>query len=145
LESNRKQLELAFGMVRRAGKTHVGILGLSFKAGTDDLRESPIVALTETLIGKGFHVKVYDEEVSLARLRGANRRFIEQTIPHISSLMASSLEEVLATSEVVLISKKSPQIQAAVQQLPKERVVIDLVRIFPHNHEGLENYDGICW
>lgn len=145
LESNRRQLELAYNMVRRTGKTHVGVLGLSFKAGTDDLRESPIVALTETLIGKGYHVKVYDEEVSLAKLHGANRRFIEQTIPHISSLMTSSLEEVLAASEVVLISKRGPRFQVVIEQLPEDRVVIDLVRIFPQKNGRIRNYDGICW
>lgn len=145
LESNRKHLELAFNMVHRTGKTRVGVLGMSFKAGTDDLRESPIVALTETLIGKGYRVKVYDEEVALAKIRGANRRYIEQTIPHISSLMAASLEEVLEASEVVLVSKKGPRFSDAIASLPDDRIVIDLVRLFPHRNGRPHRYEGICW
>jgi GDP-mannose 6-dehydrogenase len=145
LESNRKHLELAFNMVHRTGKTSVGVLGLSFKAGTDDLRESPIVALTENLLGKGYRVKVYDEEVSLAKLRGANRRYIEQTIPHISCLMTSSLDELVATSEVVLIAKKGPQFLAALEKLPNDRIVIDLVRLFPQPNGRPQRYEGLCW
>jgi GDP-mannose 6-dehydrogenase len=145
LESNRKHLELAFNMVQRTGRMSVAVLGLSFKAGTDDLRESPIVALTETLIGKGYRVKVYDEEVSLAKIRGANRRYIEQTIPHISSLMNSSLDEVLETSEVVLVSKNSPQFSDAVKKLPEDRIVLDLVRLFPQPNGRPHFYEGICW
>jgi len=145
LESNRKHLELAFDMIRRTGRMSVGMLGLSFKAGTDDLRESPIVALTENLIGKGYRLKVYDEEVSLAKLRGANRRYIEQTIPHISSLMSSSLEEVLETSEVVLIAKKGPRFLDAINKLPDDRIVIDLVRLFPQSNGRPHLYEGLCW
>jgi GDP-mannose 6-dehydrogenase len=145
LESNRRQVELAFNLVRRTGKMNVGVLGLSFKAGTDDLRESPIVGLTETLIGKGYHVRIYDEEVSLAKLHGANRRYIEQTIPHISSLMAASLDEVLQESEVVLVSKKGSRYSEAVARLPDDRIVIDLVRLFPQRNGKPHSYEGICW
>ena len=145
LESNRKQIEAAFNMVRRTGKMSIGVLGLSFKAGTDDLRESPIVTLIETLIGKGYRLKIYDEEVSLAKLVGANRRYIEQTIPHISSLMTASVQEVLDTSEVIVISKKGPQFAEAIRKLPEDRVVIDLVRLFPDLNEKPAQYEGICW
>jgi GDP-mannose 6-dehydrogenase len=145
LESNRKHLELAFKMVHRTGKTSVGVLGLSFKAGTDDLRESPIVALTETLIGKGYRVKVFDEEVSLSKIRGANRRYIEQTIPHISSLMSPSLEEVIEASDVVLVSKKGHRFAEALRNLPGDRIVIDLVRLFSTPSERPHSYEGICW
>jgi GDP-mannose 6-dehydrogenase len=145
LETNRKQIDLAFSMVRKAGKMRVGVLGLSFKAGTDDLRESPIVTLIETLIGKGYKVRIYDEEVSLAKIFGANRRYIEETIPHISSLMTSSVQEVLDTSEVIVISKKDPQFADAIQKLPPDRMVIDLVRLLPNANEKLANYEGICW
>jgi GDP-mannose 6-dehydrogenase len=145
LESNRKQIELAFNMVRRTGKNRIGILGLSFKAGTDDLRESPIVALIETLIGKGYKLKIYDEEVSLAKLYGANRRYIEQTIPHVSTLMTSSIDEVLDSSEVVVVSKKVPQLASVLQRLPDGLVVIDLVRVQEQANGRPYHYEGICW
>jgi GDP-mannose 6-dehydrogenase len=145
LESNRKQVDLAFSMVRRTGKMSIGVLGLSFKAGTDDLRESPIVSLIETLIGKGYKLKIYDEEVSLAKLRGANRRYIEHTIPHISSLMTSSIEEVLNASEAVIVSKKGDRFTEALNHLPKGLLVIDLVRLQPHLNGKTPNYEGICW
>jgi len=145
MESNRKQVEIAFNMVRKTGKMNVGVLGLSFKAGTDDLRESPIVELTETLIGKGYRVKVYDEEVSLAKLYGANRRYIEQTIPHISSLMAYSLQEVVEGSDVVLVSKRVPKFAEAVEKLPEGCMVVDLVRLFAQPNGKPKSYEGICW
>jgi GDP-mannose 6-dehydrogenase len=145
LESNRKQVDIAFNMVRKAGKSHVGILGLSFKAGTDDLRESPIVTLIEMLIGKGYKVRIYDEEVSFAKLFGANRRYIEQTIPHISSLMMSSIDEVLGDSEVVIVSKKGHQFAEAIKKLKEDQIVIDLVRIVSELDGSLLNYEGICW
>jgi GDP-mannose 6-dehydrogenase len=145
LESNRKHLELAYDMVRRTGKMSVGVMGLSFKAGTDDLRESPIVALTERLLGKGYRVKVYDEEVSLAKIRGANRRYIEQVIPHISSLMTTSLQEVVEGSEVVLVSKKGRQFSDAIEKAPDDCIVIDLVRLFPQRNGRPHLYEGICW
>lgn len=145
LQSNRKQIELAFNLVRRTGKMRIGVLGLSFKAGTDDLRESPIVSLIESLIGKGCQVKVYDEEVSLAKIYGANRRYIEQTIPHISSLMAASVEEVIEGSEVIVVSKKGPQFADMVARHAGERVVIDLVRLNANLKDTPANYEGICW
>jgi len=145
LESNRKQIDIAFNMVRRTGKTRIGVLGLSFKAGTDDLRESPIVTLIETLIGKGYKLSIYDEEVSLARLYGANRRYIEHAIPHISSLLIPTIEELLANCEVVIVSKKGPQFAEALKNLPADRQVIDLTRLQFDPNEKPANYEGICW
>jgi GDP-mannose 6-dehydrogenase len=146
LESNRRQMDLAFNMVRHTGKMSVGVLGLSFKAGTDDLRESPVVSLIETLIGKGYKVKVYDEEVSLAKLYGANRRYIEQTIPHISALMTSSVEELLASSEVVVISKKSTDYAKALDSGSRNgHFIIDLVRLNSEHKANSADYEGIYW
>jgi GDP-mannose 6-dehydrogenase len=145
LETNRKQIELAFNMIRKTGESKVGVLGLSFKAGTDDLRESPIVTLIESLIGKGYKVSIYDEEVSLAKLYGANRRYIEQTIPHISSLMKSSIEEVLEASDIVVVSKKGANFAETLKDADKEKVVIDLVRLWPDLSDAPNGYEGICW
>ncbi len=145
LETNRRQMELAFNLVRRTEKRRIGVLGLSFKAGTDDLRESPIVLLIETLIGKGYKLSVYDEEVALAKLVGANRRYIEQTIPHISSLMLSSPRDVMERSDVVLISKKTPLIQEALTNYVNGRMVIDLVCALDEPAARPKQYEGICW
>jgi GDP-mannose 6-dehydrogenase len=145
LESNRKHLDHAFELVQRSGKKRIGVLGLSFKAGTDDLRESPIVILIERLLGKGCQVAIYDEEVSLSQLIGANRRYIEQTIPHVSSLMVAGVEDVFARSDLVLVSKKTPQFQEAVARSADGKMVIDLVRLTPEGGPKSSTYEGICW
>jgi GDP-mannose 6-dehydrogenase len=145
LGSNRLQVERAVDQVRKTGKNRVGVLGLSFKAGTDDLRESPIVSLIENLIGKGYSVSIYDAEVSLARIHGANKRYIEQSIPHISALLKDNIDEVLNQSEVLVVAKKGKCFEESVSGLNHGSVVIDLVRIFsdPSKRPGL--YEGICW
>ena len=93
LVSNTNQIEEAYRLIKRTGKRKIAMLGLSFKPGTDDLRESPIATLVEMLLGKGHEVAIYDREVLLARLHGSNRAYIEQTIPHISRLMKASVDE----------------------------------------------------
>ena len=143
LQSNRLQVERAVEMVLRTGKNRIGVLGFSFKAGTDDLRESPMVSLIETLIGKGFQLAVYDRDVSLARLFGANKQFIERGIPHISQLMRSSLDEVLETSDLLIVGNKSEEFREIESKLRADQVVIDLVRLFEKTSDGV--YQGICW
>jgi len=145
LENNREQIELAFNLIRRTGKNRIGVLGLSFKTGSDDMRESPIVMLIESLIGKGHKVAIYDEEVGLAKLVGANKRYIEETIPHVSSLMVSSPREVIEASDVVVVSKNNRRIHDAIAKHGDSRVVIDLVRLYPELVNGPPNYEGICW
>ncbi len=145
LPSNQRQIDLAYQMVRETGRKHVGVLGFSFKAGTDDLRESPMVELIEHLIGKGYHVKVYDKNVSLANLHGANRAYIEQEIPHIASLMADSVDQVLEGSEVIIVGNRSPEFQDLLPRLQNDQIVIDLVRITGDNLVSNGYYKGICW
>jgi len=146
LISNANQVEEAYRMIKRTGKKRVAVLGLSFKPGTDDLRESPTVSLIEILIGKGHQVAIYDQDVSLARLHGSNRLYIDQTIPHISVLMKSSIEEAIADSEVLVIAKRSPDVTKALQGAHNGRIVVDLVRALPHGSdpEG-SRHEGICW
>src|SRR5437016_11729918 len=130
LPSNRLQIERAVEMVARTGKKSVGILGFSFKAGTDDLRESPMVVLIETLIGKGYKVSLYDRDVSLARLFGANKEYIEREIPHISELMCRTVAEVVDNADVIVIGNKAEEFRQIETRVGAGKVVIDLVRLF---------------
>lgn len=143
LPSNRLQIERAVEMVMRSGKKRVGVLGFSFKAGTDDLRESPMVTLIETLIGKGFELTIYDRDVSLARLVGANKEYIEREIPHISKLMRDTIDGVLNDSEIVIIGNQAAEFRGVAEQLRKDQQLIDLVRLDGRTSD--ENYQGICW
>jgi GDP-mannose 6-dehydrogenase len=143
LPSNRLQIERAVDMVVRSGKKRVGVLGFSFKEGTDDLRESPIVTLIETLIGKGFELALYDRHVSVAKLVGANKEYIEREIPHISKLMRSSVNAVLADSDVVIIGNRADEFRSVAEGLRSDQQLIDLVRLF--DQVSNENYHGICW
>jgi GDP-mannose 6-dehydrogenase len=143
IPSNRLQIERAVAMVARTGKKKVGVLGFSFKAGTDDLRESPMVVLIETLIGKGYKVSLYDRDVSLARLFGANKEYIEREIPHISQLMCSTIDEVLESSEVIIIGNRAEEFRSAAAKLRTGTTLIDLVRLF--NKTSDDTYQGICW
>jgi GDP-mannose 6-dehydrogenase len=145
LPSNERHIDTAYQMIRRTGSKRVGILGLSFKAGTDDLRESPIVTLVERLIGRGYHVRVYDRNVSLANLHGTNRAYIEQEIPHITSVMTDSVDELLSDVDVVVVANGDPEFRAALDTRPAGQRVIDLVRIEPAGRPADAAYEGIAW
>ncbi len=145
LESNRLQIEKAFNMVMATGKKRVGVLGLSFKAGTDDLRESPMVSLIERLIGKGTQLAIYDPYVTSSRLMGANREYIEREIPHIWELMRGSIREVLDASDAVIIGNSAGEFREIQGHLRTDQPVVDLVRAFgPRTSDGA-SYQGICW
>jgi len=144
LPSNRIQIERAVEMVTRSGKKRVGVLGFSFKAGTDDLRESPMVTLIETLIGKGFELAIYDRDVSLARLVGANKEYIEREIPHIARLMRDTIDGVLSDSEIIIIGNQAKEFHSVAERLQSNQRLIDLVRLFD-GRTSQENYEGICW
>lgn len=144
LVSNRQQVERAVDAVLQTGRKTVGVLGLSFKSGTDDLRESPMVTLIETLIGKGLKLAIYDRDVELARLFGANKQYIEREIPHISNLMRPELDEVIDASEVIIIGKREDEFRALADKMNNGRVIIDLVRLFDVE-DNRKQYQGICW
>lgn len=143
--SNALHIEHAAALVMAQGARKVGLIGLSFKPGTDDLRESPLVTLAERLIGKGYQLRVYDPAVNLARLIGANKRYIEQTIPHIGSLLTDDLDEVIRHAGVVVVGFRNPDVDRAVAAIaPGGPPVVDLVGIDAATHTRAR-YEGICW
>lgn len=144
MPSNQLQIQKGFDMVTAYGRKRIGILGFAFKAGTDDLRESPLVEVIESLIGKGYEMKLYDRNVNLAALTGANRDYILNHIPHISRLMVEKMEEVLEFAEVIVIGNGAAEFRNILDQIRPDQVVVDLVRIVPNMSEA-GRYDGICW
>jgi GDP-mannose 6-dehydrogenase len=146
LSSNEIHLRRAVDLVIADGRRKVGIFGLSFKPGTDDLRESPMVELTERLIGKGFDVRIYDPTVVLSRLIGANRTYIHQQLPHICDLLTSGVDAVLEHGDVLIAGSRQAEVVDAVNRAGPDRLVLDLVRL-PNAEElrGNPNYRGIGW
>jgi GDP-mannose 6-dehydrogenase len=145
LASNRSHVEHAIAKVLATGKRRIGVIGLSFKTGTDDLRESPMVALAEHLIGKGLSLLVYDPGVHLSQLLGANKRFIEEHVPHIGSLIRSDMNAVVAESDVLIVGLADRKAFAELRRLVrKEQTVIDLAHI-EDAREWPCTVDGLCW
>lgn len=144
MENNQKQIDRGFDMITRHGNRKISILGFSFKAGTDDLRESPIVEVIERLIGKGYDLRLYDKNVSLAKLVGANKDYILNAIPHISKLMVDSLEAAVSHGETIVIGNGDKQFQSVLSGLEPGKVIVDFVRITEQRSEE-GRYDGICW
>ncbi|MEZ5564353.1 MAG: nucleotide sugar dehydrogenase [Gammaproteobacteria bacterium] len=143
LQSNELHLQRALEMVTRHGRRPLGVLGLSFKPGTDDLRESPMVELVERLLGKGYDLRIYDRNVSLASLMGANRDFIFRHIPHIAKLLVPDINDVIQHGEVLVISHNAPEFSAAISHKRPEQVVVDYARVSEGRSDA--TYDGIAW
>jgi GDP-mannose 6-dehydrogenase len=146
LVSNEVHLRRALDLVIADGRRKVGIFGLSFKAGTDDLRESPMVELAERLIGKGLDVKIHDANVVLSRLIGANQTYIDERLPHIGEVLTDDADAVLEHGEVLIVGSRSPEVVDAISRVGSECLIIDLVRLPDAAHlRGRSNYQGIGW
>ncbi len=145
LNSNRLQVQHAVDQIVETGKKKIGLLGFSFKAGTDDLRESPLVILAEALLGKGYEICIYDKNVALARLVGANKQYIDEQIPHLSRHLCETIDEVIERSDVVVVGNGSAEFPDAVARCRPDQTVIDLVRIPLDFSKVHARYDGICW
>ncbi len=146
MPSNAQHIERAIEAVLHTGKRKICLLGLSFKSGTDDLRESPQVHLVKRLLGEGCQVIIWDEDVSLGRLAGANRKYIEEVIPHISSLLTTNLEAAVRSAEVVIIGTRAVASAQVSALLDKNQIVIDLVNLdSARRPQSQATYQGICW
>jgi GDP-mannose 6-dehydrogenase len=146
LPSNAEHIDRVLQSVLHTGKRKIGVLGLSFKPGTDDLRESPLVHLAKRLLGEGCQLQIWDENVSLGRLIGSNRQFIEEFIPHVGSLLSSNLTDVVSNSEVVLVGTKAVDKTALASMLRHGQIVVDLVNLEKaRRYDGPEKYLGVCW
>ncbi|MBI3899618.1 MAG: nucleotide sugar dehydrogenase [Gammaproteobacteria bacterium] len=143
LPSNERQIERGLRMILDKGKRKIGVLGFSFKAGTDDLRESPVVEVIERLIGKGYDLRLYDKNVRLAGLVGANRDYILNRIPHISRLMTDELDQVIDFADTVVIGNGDPEFRQIPAKLRDDQILVDFVRVTENADKG--RYDGICW
>jgi GDP-mannose 6-dehydrogenase len=140
--SNDNQKDIAFKLITSQGKKYIGIIGLSFKPGTDDLRYSPTVDLAERLLGKGYYLKIYDENVYISHLTGTNKAYIDQHIPHLSELIVKDLDELVSVSDVIVVSHNYTTLRDVLKKYP-EKIVIDFVKAFEGS--DYKNYEGICW
>ena len=145
LGSNQLQIQHALEQVMESGAKRVGLLGFSFKAGTDDLRESPIVILAEALLGKGYKLRIFDRNVSIARLVGANKDYITRQIPHLSSLLCEDIDEVLEHADVIVVGNSAPEFGEALKRTRPDQIIVDLVRVKTDRAEIPGQYQGICW
>lgn len=144
LPSNEFQVSRGLQLITEKGGKRIGILGFSFKSGTDDLRESPMIEVIERLIGKGYDLRIYDKNVTIATLVGANKDFILNRIPHIARLMVNEIDAVLDHAETIVIGHGDPEFRSIPSRVGRTQHIVDLVRI-TNNGNGAGNYDGICW
>lgn len=143
LPSNEMQVKHGLKSIIEKGNRKVGVLGFSFKPGTDDLRESPVIEVIEQLLGKGYDLRIYDKNVTIASLVGANRDFIMNRIPHVSRLMVKKIDEVLEFAETIVIGNKDPEFTCVPDRLRADQTLVDFVRIREGRSEN--KYDGLCW
>lgn len=144
LQSNAAQVKGVVQTLIGLGKKRVGFLGMTFKPDTDDLRESPLVDVIETLLGKGFLVKIYDRNVSLSRLIGANKRYVEEHIPHLSQLLVDGIDEVVTASDVVVVGYKDAEFLPALKRMRADQFILDLARV-EKDGQFAARYEGVCW
>jgi len=142
MASNRSQVQNAFDLVSGFNKRRIGLLGLSFKAGSADLRESPLVELAEMLIGKGFELRIFDANVEYARVFGANREYIESKIPHVSALLCNDLAQVIGGAEIIVLGNNDPRFAQALEG-NGDKQIVDLVGFMPNASNATQ--EGICW
>lgn len=146
LPSNHLQVQKAVDLILGNNRRRVGIIGLSFKRGTDDLRESPVVELVETLSGKGLEVRIYDENVNLSRLVGGNKAYIERVLPHISAMMCASMEEVVDNSDVIILAHNPrDRRDRLIDLLKPDQLLVDFVKVVSDGNDCPAAYEGICW
>jgi GDP-mannose 6-dehydrogenase len=145
MRSNVSQVQNAFDIVAASDTRKVALLGLSFKAGTDDLRESPLVELAEMLIGKGYDLSIFDSNVEYARVHGANKDYIESKIPHVSSLLNSDFDAVIDKSDVIILGNRDERFRALANNAPAGKRVIDLVGFMKGTTTENGQIEGICW
>jgi GDP-mannose 6-dehydrogenase len=143
MPSNELQIRRAMEIVQAAGNRRIGMIGLSFKAGTDDLRESPAVELAERLYGKGYELKIYDRNVAYARLTGGNLAFIQSRIPHLTMLLTDDLDDVAAYAGTLVIAHGDMGEGRVLPHLRSDQVLVDLARLADRPPCG--RYEGICW
>jgi GDP-mannose 6-dehydrogenase len=145
LPSNKAQIAKVVRTLTAYKGKKIGFLGLSFKGGTDDLRESPIVEVIETLLGKGFDLRIYDKYVSIARLLGANKSYIEKEIPHIADLIEEDIDELAAFADVLVVANHSPEYTTLAKGLDRRKTLIDLVRVVEDASKIRATYHGSSW
>jgi GDP-mannose 6-dehydrogenase len=143
--SNLYQIQRTIEFITELGHREIGMLGLSFKVGTDDLRESPVVIMAETLLGKGFKLAIHDSEVELTRLTGANKHFLEDKLPHINSLLAVSLPDVVGKSKTLVVCKNAPEYRALVKLIAPQHHIVDLVAALKGDGIPSTQYHGLYW
>lgn len=145
MDSNQLQIERGIRMIERSGKKRIGVLGLSFKASTDDVRESPVIPMVETLVGRGYNVSIYDPCVKPEEIFGANELFLRGALPHFAKLMKGDAQELIDTSDVVVITNGSREFSALMEKTGKDKMVVDLHGLAKNQPQLNGNYNGICW